>query len=64
MVRKLEEFSNFLIFNSGTKSFGNSSIFAFSLLLFPLYRFLYLLFGYGQLVLVMFFVLVFSDEHE
>jgi hypothetical protein len=38
-----------VVFNSGTNSFGNSSIFAFYLLLFALYRFLYLLlsFGYG-----------------
>jgi hypothetical protein len=37
------------MFNSGTNSFGNSFIFAFYLLLFALYRFLYLLlsFGYG-----------------
>jgi hypothetical protein len=33
MVRKLVELSMFLVFNSGTKSFGSSSIFAFYLLL-------------------------------
>jgi hypothetical protein len=44
MVRKLVEFSKFLMFNSGTNSSGNSSVFAFYLLLFALYRFLYLLF--------------------
>jgi hypothetical protein len=49
MVRKLVEFPKFFVFNSRTNSFGNSSIFAFYLLLFDLYRFLYLLlrFGYG-----------------
>jgi hypothetical protein len=49
MVRKLVEFSRFLVFNSGTNSFWNSSIFAFYLPLFGLYRFMYLLltFGYG-----------------
>jgi hypothetical protein len=34
MVRKLLEFPNFLVFNSVTNYFGNSSIFAFYLLLF------------------------------
>jgi hypothetical protein len=34
MVRKLGEFSKFLVFNSGTNFFGNSSIFTFYLLLF------------------------------
>jgi hypothetical protein len=34
--------AHFLVFNSRTQSFGNSSIFTFSLLLFTLYRFLYL----------------------
>jgi hypothetical protein len=43
MVRKLVELPKFLVFNSGTNFFGNSSIFAFYLLLFALYRFLYLL---------------------
>jgi hypothetical protein len=42
MVRKLGEFSNFVVFNSQTESSENSSIFAFSLPLFALYRFLYL----------------------
>jgi hypothetical protein len=44
MVRKLVELPKFLVFNYGTNSFGNSSIFIFYLLLFTLYRFLYLLF--------------------
>jgi hypothetical protein len=44
MVRKLVEVSKFLMFNSKTHSFGNSSVFAFYLLLFALYRFLYSLF--------------------
>jgi hypothetical protein len=49
MVRKLVELPKFVVFNSGTNSFGNSSIFIFYLLMFTLYRFLYLLlsFGYG-----------------
>jgi hypothetical protein len=34
MVRKLGELSKFLVFNSGTESIGNSSVFAFYLLLF------------------------------
>jgi hypothetical protein len=44
MVRKLVELPMFLVFNSGTNSFGNSSVFAFYLLLITLYRFLYSLF--------------------
>jgi hypothetical protein len=44
MVRNLVEVPKFLVFNSGTNSFGNSSIFIFYLQLFALYRFLYLLF--------------------
>jgi hypothetical protein len=44
MVKKLVELPMFLVFNSGTNTFGNSSVFAFYLLLFALYRFLYLLF--------------------
>jgi hypothetical protein len=49
MVRKLVELPKFLVFNSGTNSFGNNSIFTFYLVLFALYRFMYLLlsFGYG-----------------
>jgi hypothetical protein len=47
MVRKLVELPKFLVFNSGTNSFGNSSIFTFYLLWFALYRFLYLLFIMG-----------------
>jgi hypothetical protein len=42
--RKLAELPKFLVFNSGTNSFRNSSIFAFYLLLSVLYRLLYLLF--------------------
>jgi hypothetical protein len=34
MVRKLGELPKFLVFNSGTKSFRNNSVFAFYLLLF------------------------------
>jgi hypothetical protein len=47
MVRKLVELPKFVVFNSGTNSFGNSSVFAFNLLLFILYRFLYLLLSFG-----------------
>jgi hypothetical protein len=49
MVRNLTELPKFLVFNSRTNFFGNSSVFAFYLLLFILYRFLYLFlsFGYG-----------------
>jgi hypothetical protein len=43
MVRNLGELSKFLVFNSGTKFFENSSIFTFYLLSSLLYRFLYLL---------------------
>jgi hypothetical protein len=43
MVRKLVELPNFLAVNSGTNFSGNSSVFAFYLLLFALYRFLYML---------------------
>jgi hypothetical protein len=46
MVRKLVELPMFLVFNSGTNSFGNIFIFAFYLLLFALYRFLYSLFEF------------------
>jgi hypothetical protein len=51
MVRKLGELPNFVVFNSGTESFRNSSDFTFSLLLFTLYRFLYLLFKCDGLVM-------------
>jgi hypothetical protein len=49
MVRKLVELPKFVVFNSRRNSFENSSVFAFYLLLFTLYRFLYLhlSFGYG-----------------
>jgi hypothetical protein len=46
MVRKLVELPKFLVFNFGTNSFGNSSIYSFYLLLFALYRFLYSLFQF------------------
>jgi hypothetical protein len=64
MVRKMGEFPNFVVFNSRTKSFGNSSIFAFSLLLFTLYRFLCLLFECDQLGVNNVFLAVFLDKHE
>jgi hypothetical protein len=64
MVRKLGELPNFVVFNSGTESFGNSSVFAFSLLLFALYRFLRLLFECDQLGVSSVSMVVISDEHE
>jgi hypothetical protein len=59
MVRKLVEFPNFLVFNSGTNSVGNSPIFAFYLLLFALCRFLHLLFELLIMRLVTFLCLRF-----
>jgi hypothetical protein len=47
MVRKQVELPKFLVLNSGTNFFRNSSVFAFYLLLFALYRFVYLLFIMG-----------------
>jgi hypothetical protein len=44
MVRNLVELPKFLVFNSRTNSFGNSSVFAFYFLLFALCIFLYSLF--------------------
>jgi hypothetical protein len=64
MVRNLEELPNFVVFNSGTEPFENSSVFTFSLLLFTLYRILYLLFKCGQLGVSNLFMAVFSDGHE
>jgi hypothetical protein len=60
MVRKLVELPKFLVFNSVTNSFGNSSIFAFYLLLFTLYRFLYFLFELLIMGLVTFLCLRFK----
>jgi hypothetical protein len=54
------EFPKFLVFNSRTNSFGNSSIFAFYLLLFALYRFLYLLFKLLIMGLLTFLCLCFK----
>jgi hypothetical protein len=59
MVRNLVEFPMFLLFNSGTNSFGNSSVFAFYVLLFTLYKFLYLLFELLIMGLVIFLCLCF-----
>jgi hypothetical protein len=59
MVRKLVELPKVLVFNSRTKPFGNSSIFAFYLLLFTLYIFLYLLFELLIMGLVTFLCLRF-----
>jgi hypothetical protein len=54
MVRILVELPKFLVFNSGTNSFGNSSVFTFYLLLFAFYRLLYLLLSFGYAVSVIF----------
>jgi hypothetical protein len=59
MVRKLVELSKFLLFNSGTNPFWNSPVFDFYLLLFALYRFLYLLFELLIMGLVTFLCLRF-----
>jgi hypothetical protein len=59
MVRKLVELPKFLVFNSRTISFENSSVFTFYLLMFTLYRFLHLLFIMG---FVTFFMSTFQME--
>jgi hypothetical protein len=59
MVSKLAELPKILVLNSGTNSFGNSSVSAFYLLLFTLYRFLYLLFELLIMGLVTFFMSAF-----
>jgi hypothetical protein len=59
MVRKVVELAKFLVFNSGTNFFGNSSVFSFYLLLFALYRFLYMLFELLIMGLVTFLCLCF-----
>jgi hypothetical protein len=53
-----------MVFNSGTESFENNSVFAFSLLLFALYRIMCLLFEYDQLGVSNVFMAMFSDGHE
>jgi hypothetical protein len=62
MVRMLVELPKFLVFNSRTNSFWNSSVFTFYLLLFALYRFLYLLFKLLIMGLVTFFMSAFQME--
>jgi hypothetical protein len=64
MVRNLGELPIFVVFNSGTESFGNNSVFTLSLLLFALYRILCLLFECDQLGVSNAFMAVFSNEHE
>jgi hypothetical protein len=64
MVRKQVKWPNFVVFNSGTESFGNNSVFTFSLLLFALYRFLYLLFECDQHGVSNVFMAVLLDDHE
>jgi hypothetical protein len=61
---KVGELPNFVVFNSEIESFGNSYIFTFSLLLFALYRILYLLFECDQLGVSNVFMAAFLDEHE
>jgi hypothetical protein len=56
MVRNLGDFPNFLVYTSGTESFGNSSVFTFILLLLALYRIMYLPFQVVMLGLVMCFM--------
>jgi hypothetical protein len=58
------ELPNFVVLNSRTESYGNSSVFTFSLLLFALYRILCLLFECDQRGVRNVFMAVFSDEHE
>jgi hypothetical protein len=63
MVIKQGELPNLLVFNSRTESFGNSSVFTFSLLLFALYS---LCISFLELLLLRIsdvFVVVFSDKH-
>jgi hypothetical protein len=62
MVRKLVELLKFLAFNSRTNSFGNISVFAFYLLPFALYRFLYLLFKLLIMGFVIFYMSTFQME--
>jgi hypothetical protein len=63
MDRKLGEVPNFLVFNSGTKSFGNSSVFAFFLLVFALYSFCISFLELIMLRISDVFMVVFSDKH-
>jgi hypothetical protein len=51
MVRKMGELPKFLVFNSGTKSFGNNSVFTFYLLLFAFIQISVLLMSMFQMVL-------------
>jgi hypothetical protein len=62
MDRNLGEFPKFLVFNSRTESIGNSFIFTFSLPLFALYRFQYLLFRGDHFEVSNDLVVVFLDE--
>jgi hypothetical protein len=63
MIRNLGELPKFLVFNSGPEFFGNSSIFAFLLLLFALYSFCTSFLELFLLRISDVFVGVFSDEH-
>jgi hypothetical protein len=62
MVRKVVKLHKFLVFNFGTNSFGNNSIFVFYLLLLASYRFLYLLFELLIMGFVTFFMSAFQME--
>jgi hypothetical protein len=59
MAKKMVELPKFLVFNSGTNSFGNNSFFDFYLLLFALHRYLYLLFELLIMGFVTFFMSAF-----
>jgi hypothetical protein len=62
MVRKLEELPKFLVFNSRTNFFANNSVFAFYLLMFTLYRFLYFPFKLLIMGFLTFFMSAFQTE--
>jgi hypothetical protein len=53
----------FLVFTSGTELYLNSPIFAFSILLFVLFQFLYLFFREDSFGVSNVFMVVFSDGH-
>jgi hypothetical protein len=64
MVGKLREFSKFLVFNSGTKSLGNRSIFAFYLLLFAFIQISVFSYRAIDIGLVTFYYVFLSDGDE
>jgi hypothetical protein len=58
------EFPNFVVFNSGTESFWNSSVFAFLLAAVRFIQISVLTFECDQLGVSNVFMAVFSYEHE